>query len=194
MQAFCWLCGASTGRSHTWETISGHSCGRYKEDADKKINEAQRYCSETDPVTVSAEMHRCCGMYKLRQLKQVCTDKGSVPILPKGTAGNPSMLDLCAVSEFCVRGAKFELVSVPAPHVGYPCVLSGAHAGNGRSSMLCCACQHFVSLPTPQGQCSVLLGHAYNMLAQYLPSGIQEFAEVHALQWALGSSCCQPEA
>ncbi|DBA73929.1 hypothetical protein WJX79_003500 [Trebouxia sp. C0005] len=41
-QAFCWLCGASTGRSHTWETISGHSCGRYKEDADKKINEAQR--------------------------------------------------------------------------------------------------------------------------------------------------------
>ncbi|DBB04542.1 TPA: hypothetical protein ACH3X1_012624 [Trebouxia sp. C0004] len=41
-QAFCWLCGASTGRSHTWETISGHSCGRYKEDADKKINAAQR--------------------------------------------------------------------------------------------------------------------------------------------------------
>lgn len=41
-QAFCWLCGASTGRSHTWETISGHSCGRYKEDADKKVNEAQR--------------------------------------------------------------------------------------------------------------------------------------------------------
>lgn len=45
VQAFCWLCGASTGRSHTWETISGHSCGRYKEDADKKINEAQRYSS-----------------------------------------------------------------------------------------------------------------------------------------------------
>lgn len=59
VQAFCWLCGTQTGRSHTWETISGHSCGRYKEDIDKKINEAQRYtifgltCSNNLEVTQS---------------------------------------------------------------------------------------------------------------------------------------------
>ena len=54
-----------SGRSHTWETISGHSCGRYKEDADKKINEAQRYRVEMHLVTVIPEMRCCCIMYKL---------------------------------------------------------------------------------------------------------------------------------
>ncbi|XP_028807312.1 probable E3 ubiquitin-protein ligase ARI2 [Neltuma alba] len=29
-QAFCWICGGATGRDHTWSSISGHSCGRYK--------------------------------------------------------------------------------------------------------------------------------------------------------------------
>ncbi len=42
VQAFCWLCGAATGMSHTWTEISGHSCGRYKEDVDRRIGEAQR--------------------------------------------------------------------------------------------------------------------------------------------------------
>ena len=42
VQSFCWLCGASTGVRHTWQEISGHSCGRYKEDLDKKISEAAR--------------------------------------------------------------------------------------------------------------------------------------------------------
>ena len=41
-QAFCWLCGAATGMSHTWTEISGHSCGRYKDEADRRIDEAQR--------------------------------------------------------------------------------------------------------------------------------------------------------
>ncbi|CAL8462233.1 g1764 [Coccomyxa elongata] len=41
-QAFCWLCGAATGTSHTWTEISGHSCGRYKDEADRRIDEAQR--------------------------------------------------------------------------------------------------------------------------------------------------------
>lgn len=41
-QAFCWLCGTSTGRDHTWTSIAGHECGRYKEDLDKKITDAQR--------------------------------------------------------------------------------------------------------------------------------------------------------
>lgn len=42
LQAFCWLCGAATGTSHTWTEISGHSCGRYKDEADRRIDEAQR--------------------------------------------------------------------------------------------------------------------------------------------------------
>ena len=42
LQAFCWLCGHATGYQHTWSEIADHSCGRYKEEADKRIGEAQR--------------------------------------------------------------------------------------------------------------------------------------------------------
>ncbi|KAF5814359.1 putative transcription factor C2H2 family [Helianthus annuus] len=41
-QAFCWLCGGATGRDHTWSSIAGHSCGRYKEDREKKSERAKR--------------------------------------------------------------------------------------------------------------------------------------------------------
>ena len=41
-QAFCWLCGHATGYMHTWSEIADHSCGRYKEEADKRIGQAQR--------------------------------------------------------------------------------------------------------------------------------------------------------
>ncbi|KAK3021781.1 hypothetical protein RJ639_045103 [Escallonia herrerae] len=41
-QAFCWLCGGATGRDHTWSSISGHSCGRYEEDGEKKAERAKR--------------------------------------------------------------------------------------------------------------------------------------------------------
>ena len=41
-QAFCWLCGQGTGRAHDWHNIHGHSCGAYKEEAEKTQNEAQR--------------------------------------------------------------------------------------------------------------------------------------------------------
>lgn len=37
-----WLCAGATGRDHTWTNISGHSCGRYKEDQDKKSERAKR--------------------------------------------------------------------------------------------------------------------------------------------------------
>ena len=42
-QAFCWLCGQATGRAHTWTNIEGHSCGAYKEEAEARANEAQRW-------------------------------------------------------------------------------------------------------------------------------------------------------
>eukprot|EP01018_Ginkgo_biloba_P032064 Gb_09093 [translate_table: standard] len=41
-QAFCWLCGGATGREHTWTSIEGHSCGRYKEDREKESEKAKR--------------------------------------------------------------------------------------------------------------------------------------------------------
>lgn len=41
-QAFCWLCGAATGREHTWSSIAGHSCGRFKEDHEKKAERAKK--------------------------------------------------------------------------------------------------------------------------------------------------------
>ncbi|KAL5715101.1 RBR-type E3 ubiquitin transferase [Ranunculus cassubicifolius] len=41
-QAFCWLCGGATGRDHTWTSISGHSCGRYKEAKEKQAERAKR--------------------------------------------------------------------------------------------------------------------------------------------------------
>lgn len=36
------MCGGATGRDHTWSNISGHSCGRYKEDTEKKAERAKR--------------------------------------------------------------------------------------------------------------------------------------------------------
>lgn len=36
-----WLCGGATGREHTWSNITGHSCGRYK-DEEKKAERAKR--------------------------------------------------------------------------------------------------------------------------------------------------------
>ncbi|CAL8988756.1 unnamed protein product [Prunus brigantina] len=41
-QPFCWLCGAPTGSEHTWDSIAGHSCGRFKEDEDMKLELAKR--------------------------------------------------------------------------------------------------------------------------------------------------------
>ncbi|KAI9128004.1 hypothetical protein K1719_000997 [Acacia pycnantha] len=40
-QAFCWLCGGATGREHTWSSIAGHSCGRYKQ-LEKTAERAKR--------------------------------------------------------------------------------------------------------------------------------------------------------
>jgi ariadne-1 len=38
---FSWLCGGPTGKEHTWTSISGHSCGQYKEDQGKKTERAK---------------------------------------------------------------------------------------------------------------------------------------------------------
>ena len=36
------MCGGATGRDHTWSHIANHSCGRYKEDGEKKAERAKR--------------------------------------------------------------------------------------------------------------------------------------------------------
>uniref|UniRef100_A0A5B6ZW83 RBR-type E3 ubiquitin transferase n=1 Tax=Davidia involucrata TaxID=16924 RepID=A0A5B6ZW83_DAVIN len=41
-QCFCWLCAGATGSNHTWDTISGHSCGRYTEDRVEKTERAKK--------------------------------------------------------------------------------------------------------------------------------------------------------
>ncbi|CAH2076863.1 unnamed protein product [Thlaspi arvense] len=41
-QCFCWLCGGATGISHTYRSIAGHSCGRYKDDKEKQMERAKR--------------------------------------------------------------------------------------------------------------------------------------------------------
>ena len=38
---YSWLCGGATGRDHTWSSIAGHSCGRYKEQ-EKSAERAKR--------------------------------------------------------------------------------------------------------------------------------------------------------
>ncbi|CAN8266153.1 unnamed protein product [Cochlearia groenlandica] len=41
-QCFCWLCGGATGRDHTWSSITGHSCGSYKDDKARQMERAKR--------------------------------------------------------------------------------------------------------------------------------------------------------
>lgn len=42
-QSFCWLCGGATGKAHSWTAISGHSCGRYKDEHERNSQLAKRY-------------------------------------------------------------------------------------------------------------------------------------------------------
>ena len=43
-QYFCWLCGQSTGAAHTWTSIDGHTCGKFKDgEVDTARRSLQRY-------------------------------------------------------------------------------------------------------------------------------------------------------
>ncbi|XP_019101828.1 PREDICTED: putative E3 ubiquitin-protein ligase ARI4 [Camelina sativa] len=41
-QCFCWLCGEATGKTHSYRSIAGHSCGRYKDDKAGQMDRAKR--------------------------------------------------------------------------------------------------------------------------------------------------------
>uniref|UniRef100_A0A0E0GQP4 RBR-type E3 ubiquitin transferase n=1 Tax=Oryza nivara TaxID=4536 RepID=A0A0E0GQP4_ORYNI len=64
-QCLCWLCGGPTGREHTWDSISGHSCNRYKEENGDKVDtsrqQMQRYTHYWDRYNIHA------GSYKVEQ-------------------------------------------------------------------------------------------------------------------------------
>lgn len=48
-QHFCWLCGEATGAAHTWDSISGHTCGKFKDtESDTARRNLQSY-----PYTIS---------------------------------------------------------------------------------------------------------------------------------------------
>uniref|UniRef100_A0A0D9VWI2 RBR-type E3 ubiquitin transferase n=1 Tax=Leersia perrieri TaxID=77586 RepID=A0A0D9VWI2_9ORYZ len=59
-----WLCGGPTGAEHTWTSISGHSCNRYKEEeqgstaADKGRRQMQRYTHYWDRYNIHAGSHK----------------------------------------------------------------------------------------------------------------------------------------
>jgi ariadne-1 len=70
----CWLCGAQTGREHTWTTIAEHTCGRWRQDMETAAaaaaaqlhrwlhfhgrHEAQRHSAELEAKTLAAAMAR----------------------------------------------------------------------------------------------------------------------------------------
>lgn len=68
IQPFCcsWLCGGATGREHTWSSIAGHSCGRYKEqektaerakrDLYRYMHYHNRYKAHTDSFKIESKL------------------------------------------------------------------------------------------------------------------------------------------
>nr|GMD89081.1 probable E3 ubiquitin-protein ligase ARI2 [Ipomoea batatas] len=68
-QPFCWLCGGATGMNHTWDSIEGHTCGRFKEAENKKVIDSRkqifryshyysRYKAHTDSLKAEASMEQ----------------------------------------------------------------------------------------------------------------------------------------
>lgn len=61
-----WLCGGATGREHTWSSIAGHSCGRYKEqeqtaerakrDLYRYMHYHNRYKAHTDSFKLESKL------------------------------------------------------------------------------------------------------------------------------------------
>ena len=70
----CWLCGAQTGREHTWTTIAEHTCGRWRQEKESAAaaaaaqlqrwvhfydrHEAQRHSAQLEAKTLTASMAR----------------------------------------------------------------------------------------------------------------------------------------
>ncbi|GIL45958.1 hypothetical protein Vafri_3067 [Volvox africanus] len=74
-QAFCWLCGAATGTAHTWQKIEGHSCGRWKDEMDRKIDAAarnhQRYMHYFERYKLHMDSYNKEGVKRADLLKRI---------------------------------------------------------------------------------------------------------------------------
>nr|CAB3498603.1 unnamed protein product [Digitaria exilis] len=57
-QYICWLCGGATGADHTWTSIAGHSCNRFKEEDKKKVDDAKRQLRRYEHYYKRFESHR----------------------------------------------------------------------------------------------------------------------------------------
>lgn len=66
-QSFCWLCGEATGRTHSWNGISGHACGRYHEEAKGVVDAALASLNRWNHYSTRYEGH----MMSLRQDNKV---------------------------------------------------------------------------------------------------------------------------
>ncbi|GAX80454.1 hypothetical protein CEUSTIGMA_g7893.t1 [Chlamydomonas eustigma] len=84
-QAFCWHCGQATKMSHTWDSIADHSCGRYKEEAERKVDEAQRnlqrymhYFERWKDHADSLVKEKRERVNLLKLIEDECEDEGSV--------------------------------------------------------------------------------------------------------------------
>ena len=85
-QCFCWLCGQATGREHTWNSIAGHSCGRYRDDseaaAERATRDLQRYLhfhsrwKAHDDSRALEEAHRAAVAAKV----DTAVDAGGAPL------------------------------------------------------------------------------------------------------------------
>eukprot|EP00887_Chlorella_sp_A99_P003167 scaffold9.g3167.t1 len=76
-QAFCWLCGQATGRSHTWTNIEGHACGAYKDEAESKASEAQRNLKRYLHYLTRYEAH--LASRKARRRADACSECAGPP-------------------------------------------------------------------------------------------------------------------
>ena len=68
-QPFCWLCGAKTGTAHTWTVIEGHTCGEWKSEADRIVQDSkakhERYMHYYNHFTV-------CFIAQVQPVVAVC--------------------------------------------------------------------------------------------------------------------------
>lgn len=71
------MCGGATGNDHTWTTIQGHSCGRYKEEDVNKLEHAKRELSRYTHYHDRYEAHMDSLKLEIK-LKETTQEKISI--------------------------------------------------------------------------------------------------------------------
>lgn len=96
-QAFCWLCGGATGTNHTYTSISGHTCGRFKEEADARIRDAHKELKRFQHFHSRWQGHldsHCLEVKQAQQvLNQLLVNQGRQPWAATNSVLAPSIVD-----------------------------------------------------------------------------------------------------